>query len=75
VATINLSMDDKHMAALEALAVENAINKTQVMRQALRLYQLVHERSKDGQQMAFVKDGKVVPILVPNMLPLLPVTQ
>lgn len=71
--TMTLNMDDRHMAALEALAAEQDMNKTQVMKQALRLYQLVHERAKDGQQLAFTKDGKVVPMLVPSMLPLLPV--
>jgi len=70
--TMTLNMDDRHMAALEALAAEQDMNKTQVMKQALRLYQLVHERAKDGQQLAFTKDGKVVPMLVPSMLPLLP---
>ena len=71
--TMTLNMDDRHMAALDALAAEQDMNKTQVMKQALRLYQLVHERAKDGQQLAFTKDGKVVPLLVPSMLPLLPV--
>ncbi len=71
--TMTLKMDDRHMAALEALAADQDMNKTQVMKQALRLYQLVHERAKDGQQLAFTKDGKVMPVLVPSMLPLLPV--
>jgi predicted transcriptional regulator len=73
MATMTLNMDDRHMAALEALAAEQDMNKTQVMKQALRLYQLAHERAKDGQQLAFTKDGKAVPMLVPSMLPLLPV--
>lgn len=42
------------------------------MTQALRLYQLVHRRTTDGQQLAFRRDGKVVPLCSPNMLPLLP---
>lgn len=71
--TMTLNMDDRHMAALEALAAEQDMNKTQVMKQALRLYQMVHERAKDGQQLTFLKDGKVVPMVVPSMLPLLPV--
>lgn len=71
--TMTLNMDDRHMAALEALAAEQEMNKTQVMKQALRLYQMVHERAKDGQQLSFTKDGKVVPLLVLSMLPLLPV--
>lgn len=69
MATMTLNMDDRHMAALEALAAEQDMTKTQVMRQALRLYQTVHERAKDGQQLAFTKDGQVVPLVVPSMLP------
>ena len=66
-------MDDKHNSALIALAREKEMSKTQVMLQALRLYQVVQERSKEGQQLAFIKDGKTVPLLIPTMLPLLPV--
>lgn len=68
MAAMTLNMDDRHMAALEALAAEQDMNKTQVMKQALRLYQLIHERAKDGQQLAFTKGGQVVPLLVPSML-------
>ena len=57
-------------SALEVLAAEQDMSKTQVMRQALRLYQVVHLRAKAGEQLAFTKDGKVVPILVLSMLPL-----
>ena len=71
-ATMTLNLDAQHMVALEALAVEQDMNKTQVMRQALRLYQMVHHRAKNGEQLAFVKDGKVVPLIVPSMLPLEP---
>jgi len=72
MSTMTLNLDERHMAVLEALASEQDMNKTQVMKQALRLYQLVHERAKDGQQLAFIKDGQVVPLLVLSMLPLLP---
>ena len=68
MATMTLNMDERHMAALEALSVEQDMNKTQVMKQALRLYQMVHERTKSGEQLAFTKDGKVVPMFVPSML-------
>ena len=69
MATMTLNMDDRHMAALEALAVEQGMSKTAVMRQSLRLYQLVHERAKSGEQLAFTKDGKVVPMFTPGLLP------
>jgi predicted transcriptional regulator len=70
MSTMALTLDARHMDALEALAAEQGMSKTQVMRQALRLYQMVHLRAKAGEQLAFTKDGKVVPILVLSMLPL-----
>lgn len=60
MSTLTLNLDERHMAALDALATEQDMSKTGVMRQALRLYQLVHERAKDGQQLAFTKDGRTV---------------
>ena len=70
MSTMARTLDARHMDALEALAAEQGMSKTQVMRQALRLYQMVHLRAKAGEQLAFTKDGKVVPILVLSMLPL-----
>lgn len=59
--TMTLNLDDRHMDALEALATEQDLSKTALMRQALRLYQMVHQRAKDGQQLAFVdRAGKLV---------------
>ena len=70
MSTMTLNLDARHMGALEVLAAEQDMSKTQVMRQALRLYQVVHLRAKAGEQLAFTKDGKVVPMLVLSMLPL-----
>lgn len=64
--TVNL--DDRHMTVLEEMAKENDMSKTALLRQAIRLYQLVHERAKKGEQMAFTKDGVVVPLIVLSML-------
>jgi len=73
VSTLTLNLDDRHDEALTRLAAETDMSKTAVLRQALRLYQLVHERAKDGQQLAFTKDGKVIPIITPSlMLPPIP---
>jgi predicted transcriptional regulator len=61
MSTLTLNLDERHMAALDALAVEQDMSKTGVMRQALRLYQMVHQRAKDGHQLAFVdRNGKLV---------------
>lgn len=70
--TLTLNLDERHDAVLEALAAEQDMSKTAVLRQALRLYQLVHERAKKGQDMAFVKDGQIVPLIMPSMLPIEP---
>lgn len=51
--TLNLS--DAEMTVLEDLAQKKDVNKTVVIRQALRLYQLVDQRLRDGQKV-FVED-------------------
>lgn len=70
--TLTLNLDERHDAALEALATEQGMSKTAVLRQALRLYQLVHLRAAVGQQLAFTKDGRVIPLHLPSMLPIEP---
>jgi len=44
------------MSALEALAAEKEMSKTAIMRQALRLYQLVNIRLNAGERMMFSGD-------------------
>lgn len=55
--TMTLNMPAREMRALEALAEHHGMSKTGVMRQALRLYQLVHIRLRDGETMTFSGDG------------------
>ena len=66
--TMTINLDERHMQALDALAADTDMSKTGVMRQALRLYQMVHLRARDGQQLAFTKNGKTVPTYIPNMM-------
>ena len=54
--TMTLNLNEKEMAALDALAAEKDLSKTQVMRQALRLYQLVSHRTAAGERMFFSGD-------------------
>lgn len=54
--TMTLNLSNREMRALEALAEHHCMSKTGVMRQALRLYQLVHIRMKDGETMMFSGD-------------------
>lgn len=70
--SITLELDDRHSAVLEELSAEQGLSKAALLRQSLRLYQLVHIRAKDGQELAFVKNGQVVPMLMPSLLPLQP---
>lgn len=54
--TMTLNLSEKEMAALDALASDKDVSKTQILRQALRLYQLVDKRIKAGEKMMFSGD-------------------
>jgi hypothetical protein len=58
MATMTLNLTDAEMAALDTLATEHDLSKTAVMRQALRLYQLVNHRIKAGETLSFSGDEK-----------------
>ena len=61
MSTISLSLSDKEASVLHGLSGEQELSQQQVLRQALRLYQHVHNRLKQGEKMAFVdRDGNVV---------------
>ena len=48
--TMTLNLTDAEMSALEELAARKDLNKTVVIRQALRLYQMVDQRIRDGMK-------------------------
>jgi predicted transcriptional regulator len=48
--TMTLNLTDAEMNALEELAAKKDLNKTIVIRQALRLYQMVDQRIRDGMK-------------------------
>lgn len=54
--TINVTMqlDEQHKAALEELAGELDMTQSAVVRAALRLYQMVHQRAKAGERFVFI---------------------
>jgi predicted transcriptional regulator len=54
--TMTLNLSEKEMAVLDGLAAEKEMSKTAIMRQALRLYQLVTIRLNAGEQMIFSGD-------------------
>jgi predicted transcriptional regulator len=53
--TMTLNLTDAEMTALEELAAKKDLNKTVVIRQALRLYQMVDQRLREGNKV-FIED-------------------
>ena len=51
--TMTLNLTEAEMAALEDLCVEKDMSKTALLRQALRLYQLVNARLRGGEKLFF----------------------
>jgi len=53
--TMTLNLTDAEMGVLEALAAQKDLSKTAIIRQALRLYQMVDQRLRDGKKV-FIED-------------------
>lgn len=51
--TMTLNMTDAEMEALEELCRRKDLSKTAIMKQALRLYQLVNARLELGEKLYF----------------------
>lgn len=65
-ATMTLNLPEREMKVLAEIADELGISKTAVMRQALRVYQLIHVRQKAGEEMSFSGDaGRRTMVFVP----------
>jgi len=56
--TMTLNLTDAEMAALEALSKTKDLSKTAVLRQALRLYQMVDARFERGEKLFFEDEAK-----------------
>jgi hypothetical protein len=56
--TMTLNLTDAEMAVLEELSVKKDLSKTAVLRQALRLYQMVCVRIERGDKLFFEDDLK-----------------
>lgn len=54
--TMTLNLTDPEMKALEQLAQRKELSKTAVLRQALRLYQMVSIRIDKGEKLYFEDD-------------------
>lgn len=54
--TMTLNLTDQEMAVLEALCEKKGLSKTALLRQALRLYQMVDGRIERGDKLLFEND-------------------
>jgi predicted transcriptional regulator len=54
--TMTLTLSDAEMAVLEELATKKDLSKVAVLRQALRLYQLIDDRLAQGEKL-FLEDS------------------
>jgi len=54
--TMTLNLTETEMNVLEDLAAKKDLNKTVVIRQALRLYQMVDQRIREGKKV-FIEDS------------------
>lgn len=55
--TMTLNLTDAEMQALEQLSSKKDLSKTAVLRQALKLYQLVEVRTQQGGKLFFENDA------------------
>lgn len=56
--TMTLNLTDGEMRVLEQLSAQKDLSKTAVIRQAIRLYQLVDARLTRGEKLFFEDDKK-----------------
>ena len=56
--TMTLNLTDAEMAVLEELCEKKDLSKTAVLRQALRLYQMVDLRLERGEKLFFEDEAK-----------------
>ncbi len=56
--TMTLNLTDAEMAVLDELSEKKDLSKTAVLRQALRLYQMVNVRIDRGEKLFFEDEAK-----------------
>ena len=56
--TMTLNLTEKEMQVLDELCAKKGLNKTALLRQALRLYQTVDQRLEQGEKLVFENDDK-----------------
>lgn len=55
--TMTLNLTDKEMQVIEKLAQEKDLSKTALIRQAIRMYQIIETRISNGDKL-FVEDNE-----------------
>lgn len=56
--TMTLNLTEREMQVLDELSARKGLNKTALMRQALRLYQAVDTRLEQGDKLMFENEEK-----------------
>jgi len=56
--TMTLNLTEAEMHALEELSAKKELSKTALLRQALRLYQLIEKRLETGEKLFFEDEEK-----------------
>ncbi len=55
--TMTLNLTEEEMRVLEELCEKKGLNKTALLRQALRLYQAIDARLQQGDKLVFEKEA------------------
>lgn len=70
-ATMTLNLSAREMGIVETMAAEHELSKTALIRQALRVYQVIQTRLKAGETLSFSGDpGRVLMMIGPGFDPL-----
>jgi len=62
--TMTLNLSDQEMAAVERMADQAELSKTALLRQALRLYEMINVRVRAGETMTFSGDRERVALFI-----------
>jgi hypothetical protein len=62
--TMTLNLSAREMEAVERLSVQQELSKTALIRQALRLYDLVNARIRAGETMSFSGDKERIAMFI-----------
>jgi len=54
--TMTLNLSEREMAVLDELCAKKGLNKTALLKQALRLYQAIDTRLEQGDKLLFEND-------------------